>query len=234
MSDMVDSEEQPAEELGLFDIYPDEYKLARCSVHTVKNDLPSKRKKYPLKKGHFHQFRTRFKQVCKFPPDFFPSAWQALATQYRNKGNDVFITKVEESIINPRKSGASMMGWAALGAPTCINAVERGNRWFRKEIEEELQCIEPKAKLPTSLLILATILKKLWPDWVAADRKVMLNTYHQPSPDQQLATREFLKELQAKQSHVINFNKKNGREMYCIQAEYAKWSPISHLETCSK
>ena len=64
-----------------------------------------------------------------------------------------------------------MMDWAALGAPTCINAVECGNRW--QEIEEELQCIEPKIKLPTSLLILAAILKTLQ----QTGRKVMLNTF---------------------------------------------------------
>jgi flagellar biosynthesis GTPase FlhF len=43
----------------------------------------------------------------------------------------------------------------------------------------------------------------------------MLNTYHQPSPAQQLGAKEFLKELQAKKSLIINFNKQSGEGM-CI------------------
>ena len=210
-----DSTEEDKEEFDWSDSDPGLYRWARCTVHTIKNDLPSKRKKYPMKKDHFRQFRTRFKQLCTFPPDYFQTAWEALATRYRKRGNNTFVTKVEESIINPRRSGASMMGWAALGAPTCINALERSNRWFRKEIEEQLQFDKPMAKLPTSILVLANLLKSLWPEWVAADRKLMLNTYHQPSPDHQLATKEFLKELRAKPSLIINYNWQTGEKM-CI------------------
>ena len=153
------------------------------NVHTIKSDLPSKRKKYPSQKDHYNQFMSRFKQVLKFPPEWFPVAWAALAKRYREKGEDAFISKVEADIINPKKSGALMMGWPALGASTSTNALEQKNRWFTNAILAELRTIEPRAKLPTSICLLVDVLIAIWPSWVAADGDVMENTHRQPTQE---------------------------------------------------
>jgi hypothetical protein len=151
----------------------DEYDFARCSVHTSKNDLDKMREKNPMKKGHFAQFKNRFRQLLKFPPKFFKAAWQAVADRYRGKGNKRYIKAVQENVINPKKSGAVMMGWCALGLSSSINSLERSNLWFQTEIVEELIRMEPQATMPTSLNVVVEILQRLWPIWTARSSKKM-------------------------------------------------------------
>ena len=59
-SDLEDSESSENDEHvtpGCGDREDDEYKWARCTVHTLKNDLPKYRKKYPLAQGNFGKLR---------------------------------------------------------------------------------------------------------------------------------------------------------------------------------
>ena len=138
----------------------------RCTVHLTRSDLPDMRKKAPLKPTNFKKFMFRFKQAMKFPgSEWFRVAWKSLARNFRNRGEGRFIDLVEKNVMDPDKSGACMMGWAALKCTTHINSLEIGNKWAKREISEWLHEKEPNAALPTSLTLLVQAMVDLWPKW---------------------------------------------------------------------
>ena len=144
------------------------WKLGRCSVHTFKDDLPPL-SRHMTGKGRFKVFMNRFQRAAKFPGEWFPAAWRALARHYRRMGENKFIDEVEKNIVNPEEKGAFMMGWIVLGL-SHNNFIEQSNPWFRREISEEL-AKNPQATLPTSLPVLVEILKILWPRWVSSGQE---------------------------------------------------------------
>jgi ubiquitin C-terminal hydrolase len=197
------------------------YDFGRCSVHTTKDDLHKLREKNPLKKGHFAQFRNRFRQLLKFPPKLFKRAWCAVAARYRKKGNGGYVKSVEDNVIDPRKSGAPMMGFAALGLSSSINSLERSNKWFQQEIEEELIRMEPSATMPTSLVILVEILGRLWPIWTARAITKMEQGSRQLSQESKQSEGQFVIEMEKKKSKVININGKDGEDVCYAFKQYS-------------
>ena len=123
-----------------------------------------------------------------------------------------------------------MMGSIALGVPTAINPLERNNRWFRKQISEELHRIQPRAKLPTSLLVLVKILMKLWPEWVADGRKKMDNHYRQPSGEEQRSTVNFIEEFKKKNSKFVKVSQDRNKPWYAFKQKSSPIGPLYDID----
>ena len=188
---------------------------ARFAVHLTRDDLPKMRKTTPMNTpGDFNKFMFRFKQAMKFPgSEWFGPAWGAVARSYRRKGEGRWLDAVEKNVLNPSKSGACFMGWAALGQPTHTNSLETGNRWLKKEIREWLQIESPAAVLPTSLTLIVDALADLWPKWSADDAK--RGHYHAPSKDDLGSQKKFRSQLGVKGSLVLRLNGDAG-EKSCL------------------
>ena len=170
--------------------------------------------------------------ATKFPGDgWFDAAWGAVARHYRRRGEGKFISAVEENFLDPTRRGAPMMGWLVLGLTANTNIVERGNRWFRKQISEELHALEARATLPTSLTTLINILRDLWPRWAAAENAH--RDYRTPSFYKQRSQREFERELQAPKSKVIKLNGSAGKTTCYAFKQKSLYGPLHPLTKSS-
>ena len=178
--------------------------------------------------GNFLKFMFRFKQAMKFPgTQWFVPAWGAVARSYRRKQEGRWVDAVEKNVLNPSKSGACFMGWAALGQPTHTNSLETGNRWLKKELREWLQIESPAATLPTSLTLLVRALAALWPKWSADDAE--RGQYHKPSTDELCSQKNFRSQLDVKGSLVLRLNGDAGAKSCFAFGQKTKVGPLHKI-----
>ena len=103
----------------------------------------------------------------KFPPhaDWFSVAYQSLRGHFNRVGESDLIKSIEKDILDPTKNGGFMMGLVALGLSTSTNSLESQNRQFASRILDSIQRVEPRAKLPTSIVHSLLAITSLWPEF---------------------------------------------------------------------
>ena len=175
-----------------------------------------------MHKDDHARFVHHWKVVCKFPGEWFDVAWTAVARKYRREGFGDLIDTIEKELLDPERRGAPSMGWLALGVPANINVVEQGNRWVRKQIQEELHILEPSATLPTSLTALMDVLQVLWRTWTARP----LERHRKPTGAQLKSIKMFQEALEEGHSNIIRMNGKAGADTCFVFKQVSKFGKL--------
>ena len=100
----IDPEEEWELEVNAGEI---DYGWIRDTTHTIKDDLPKLHKKHPMvDTSQYGPFVNRYQRLLKFPPEWFPFAWQCLRKFYKDIKEDEWIALIERHLIDPTHSGA--------------------------------------------------------------------------------------------------------------------------------
>jgi hypothetical protein len=208
------------------------YQWGRCTVHLIMKDLPPKRKSktYRMDSATYDRFTSSLKQVFRFPPKWFMPAWEYVAQRFRDEGHNEWIELIWDCFIDPKKSGAPMVGsTGARCLPTHTNDLETSHRGFREDIKAELEELKSGACLPVRVTTLAKVLKVLWPRWVNLDTEKMKRTTFKRTRHEVLSHANFLGLLKGKDPRILNTNGKSGTDACFAFKQKSKMGPLYDL-----
>jgi hypothetical protein len=124
---------------------------------------------------------------------WFAIAWRSVREHFNRIGETALITAIENSIVNPDKSGGFMLEWLYLGIVTSTNSLESDNKQFERRILEELKRIEPGATLPSSIGQSMRVIEGLWKELSDPSH---FDVFWSPNDYEKRSAQQFLRALE--------------------------------------